>query len=338
MSNLKKIAKTAGVSVSTVSKALNHATDISRETRENILRVARELNYNVHEIKFKNIKEIRKQKVIGIICPEVNSNYYTQLIGSLGESISQKGYRFVTAVTDFKQENEEMYLELFREMGVNGICLLTESEDFGELAGSMKHLCKIPLVLITTGAVTNDLDCLKIDDHYGVITGIEYLIKLGHKKICYIGDKFTENRLKAYRDTLEKNNIELDDSMIMVSDQRFEACGYDGMKKVLSGKNRPTAVFAAYDDIAIGAMRVISEHQLSIPEDISVIGMDNVSVCSYLNKSLTTISNPIKEMALISTSILIRKIEDEEFTAVQHVVLKPELVIRETTAVQGGNR
>lgn len=327
---LKDIAKVAGVSISTVSKALNNSTDISKETRASILKIAKELNYDFNLEK--NDKENEKSKVIGVICPEINSNYYTQLISSIGEKVTKKGYNYIVAVTDFKQENEGMYLELFKNQGTDGILLITENEDIANSIGDIVLYNKLPVVFIATSTVLNNIDCLKIDDYYGVVIGIEHLIKLGHKKICYIGDHLTESRLKAYTDTLIKNNVEIDKSLIKISEQRFEACGYSSMKSILSSSNIPTAVFAAYDDIAIGAMKAILEHGLSIPEDISIIGMDNVTICPYLPKRLTTVSNPIREMAEVSVSILIRKVEDNAFTVVQHVVLKPELIIRETTA------
>ncbi|MEA4889641.1 MAG: LacI family DNA-binding transcriptional regulator [Clostridiaceae bacterium] len=329
MSKLKDIATIAGVSISTVSKALNNSSEIKKETKANIIRIARDLNYDlgVTQTEFST----KKSCSIGVICPEVNSNYYTQLISSIGDRIAKRSYSYTVAVTDFKPEKEEHYLEFFGNQGVDGIVLITENKDIQNIVGGIKDIWNIPLVLITTENETNDYDCIRIDDYHGAITGIEYLMRLGHKKIGYIGDNLTEERLKAYREVLIKNDIPIIDEYISISTLRFEECGYQGMKTILQGSSRPTAVFAAYDDIAIGAMRAITEQGLSIPEDISVIGMDNVTVCPYLYKGLTTVSNPIKEMAAVSISILSRKIEDKEFTVIQNVVLKPSLIIRETT-------
>jgi DNA-binding LacI/PurR family transcriptional regulator len=328
MSKLKDIAKITGVSISTVSKALNNSSEIKRETKARIIKVAQDLNYEFNPGK---PDSKRKNRLIGVICPEVNSNYYTQLISSVGTHVVSRGYQYIVAISDFRTDKEERYLELLGNSGVDGIIFITENKNIEAVMSSIKYFWNIPLVLIAADAETDNFDCIRIDDCHGVVIGVEHLIKLSHSKIGYIGDHLTESRLKTYREVLARHGIPVDQNLIQIPDTRFEECGYKGMKAML-GAGAPTAVFAAYDDIAIGAMRAISEHGLSIPEDISVIGMDNVTVCPYLTKSLTTVSNPIKEMAAVSVSILSHKIEDRSFTVVQHVALKPELIVRETTA------
>jgi len=332
MPKLKDIAAIAGVSISTVSKALNDSSEIKKETKANIIRIARELNYDLDSAQAE--KSTKTNRFIGVICPEIDSNYYTQLISSLGARIAGHGYSYAVSVTDFEPDREERYLQIFGGQQVSGIVLITENDHIQTVIDSIKSIWHIPLLLITTGVETNNYDCIHIDDRHGVITGVEYLIRLGHKKIAYLGDNLTEGRLKAYRDAMARNNITVSNPHISISNLRYEECGYQGMKAVLSCSDRPTAVFAAYDDIAIGAMRAISEQGLSIPDDISIIGMDNVTVCPYLYKSLTTVSNPIKEMADVAVGILARKIEDPGFTVIQNVALKPTLVIRETTRTQ----
>ncbi|MDW7658323.1 MAG: LacI family DNA-binding transcriptional regulator [Bacillota bacterium] len=330
MTKLKDIAAIAGVSISTVSKALNNSTEIKKTTKSKIIRIARELNYDQGSRQID--MPVQKNHKIGVICPEINSNYYTQLISSIGSQITKKGYSYTIAVSDFDRDKEEQFLEIFGSQEVDGIVLITENNDIQSVINGIKDIWNTPLVLIASEDDVNNYDCIHIDDYYGVATGVEYLIRLGHRKIAYIGDSLTEGRLKAYHEVMEKNEIPVIDALSRTSDLRFEACGYQGMKSILEGGDLPTAVFAAYDDIAIGAMRAIFEYGLSVPDDISIIGMDDVFVSPFLYKALTTVSNPIKEMAMVSISILSRKIEDQNFTVVQNVILKPNLVIRETTS------
>lgn len=330
MTKLKDIASIAGVSISTVSKALNNSSEIRKETKANIVRIARDLNYDLGITQVDGSS--KDGHSIGVICPEVDSNYYTQLISTIGIRISRLGYCYTVAVSDFQPEKEERYLEFFNDQGVDGIVLITENPNIQDIINPIKDVWRIPLVLITTGNDMDSFDCIRIDDYFGVMTGVEHLIKLGHKKIGYIGDNLTQGRLKALYDTLEKHGLSATKDHISISNLRFEECGYQGMKAIFDCGSYPTAIFSAYDDIAIGAMRAIREHGLSIPDDISIIGMDNVAVCPYLYKGLTTVSNSIKEMAVITISILSRKMKDKEFSAVQNVVLKPSLVIRETVA------
>ncbi|NLM78271.1 MAG: LacI family transcriptional regulator [Ruminococcaceae bacterium] len=329
MTRLKDIAAAAGVSVSTVSKALNNSREINEETRARIVRIARELNYNLASLQTTAVSS--KNRTIGVICPEINSNYYTQLISSIGRQIARKGYSYTIAVSDFERRKEVDFLEMFGRQPVDGIVLVTESNDIQGTVGGVKDIWHTPLVLIASEDDVSNYDCLNIDEAYGVSTAISHLIRLGHTRIAYIGDKLTEGRLAAYRDSLRKNKLDVDSALIVTAEQRFEKGGHLGMQALLKNRQRPSAVFAAYDDMAIGAMRAISEAGLTIPDDISLIGMDDVFVSPYLCKALTTVSNPIREMAMVSLSILFRKIEDSSFTVVQNVVLKPSLVVRETT-------
>lgn len=322
----------AGVSISTVSKALNNSAEIGRETKSRIIKIAQDLQYDMSPAR--PAEEKKAGSLISVICPEISSNYYAQLVNSVGANITGRGYQYMVAVSDFNTEKEEAYLEMAAGQGIAGIVLITESEkaDIEPVIRNAKYLWNIPLVLIANQADTNEFDCIKIDDALGVATGVEHLARLGHTGVAYIGDRLTEGRLLAYREAMEKNGLSVDETLVRVSDLRFEECGYRSMKDMLSSGRAPTALFAAYDDIAIGAMRAMLEQGLGIPEDISVVGMDNVAACPYLMKGLTTVSNPIREMAEISISILNKKIRDKEYTVVQHVVLKPELIMRETTA------
>ncbi len=178
--------------------------------------------------------------------------------------------------------------------------------------------------------MTEHYDYIKTDDYKGVSIAIEYLIKLGHRRIAYIGDMQSKLRLKPYIDTLNKNNISVHDDLIRLGEERFEEGGYERMSELLDLEELPTAVFASYDDVAIGAMKAIYERNLKIPEDISIIGLDNINVSSYLYRPLTTISQPLNEMGEIATRILLDKIGKKN-SAIQHVVLQPQLIIRETT-------
>ena len=327
MVSLKDIAKIAGVSISTVSKALNGSEEIRLETQEQIIQIAKDLKY---EFKRKNQENVLKSKIIGVICPELGSNYYTQLVNFIGDNISKKGYFLMLGITDFSAEKEETILRLFSENGVGGIIYVTENDKTQKI---INNSCSrnIPIVLIANDTDTQNHDYIKIDDNYGVELAVEHLIRLGHKRIAYIGDRLTANRYKIYEATMERNNIDIDSKIVKTTDVRYEESGYRSMQEILVLKNKPTALFAAYDDIAIGAVRAIGEAGLNIPQDISVIGFDNIRVCPYLMVSLSTVSNPVNDMAEVSVNILIKKIESGDSRAIQHVVLRPELIVRETT-------
>ena len=326
---LSDIAKKSGVHMSTVSKALNDSQDLNEETREAIKKIAKELNYV-------NIRKISKSNAninlnIGVICPEIRSNYYAQLISVIEKNLKQNGYSLVIGFSSFQFDNEVHYLSHFANNGVCGIIFITENDTIDEALKNFNKKFNMPLVLIATESETQEYDCIKIDDSLGVELALEHIIEMGHRNIAYIGDMFTKNRLAVFMSTLKKHNIKSNANLIKVSDKRFEECGYEKMKEMLKSGHVPAAVFAAYDDIAIGAIRAILEQGLRVPEDISIAAIDNVDVAPYLSKNLTTVSYPINEVGNIATEILVRKISDKNYKVIKHISLKPELIIREST-------
>ena len=327
MAKLKDIAKIAGVSISTVSKVLNGSNEIKGETRNKILQIANDVKYG---FKADHVRQSGASKVIGVICPELGSNYYIQLVNSISDYITTAGYCLMLGVTGFDAKKEGLLLKEFTKKGVDGIIFITENEKVKQIFENTGQ--SIPIVMIANETDYENIDYIKIDDSFGVELAVNHLIRLGHKKIAYIGDHLTEGRYTAYRKTMLANGIDTQEKMVIRSALRFEEGGYRAMKELLGGGEVLTAVFAAYDDLAIGAMRASSEAGVNIPDDISIVGFDNVIVAPYLKSGLTTVSNPIKEMADTSVDILLRRINSSDARAVQNIVLKPNLVIRETTA------
>lgn len=332
MVTLADIAKEANVHITTVSKALNDSTDISDETKRKIKSIADRLNYNYKSKNTVDKNGIKKVNTIGVICPEIKSNYYAQILSTI-ESISrEKGYSIIMGFTNFEYENERHYLELFVKKNIDGIICITEGVDIGQDLKTLRENNDIPIILVATELKVQECDSIKVDDYLGVTMAMEHLIELGHRDICYIGDLFSQGRLNTYLEILKKHKIKVNEDFIKVSNERFELCGYRCMKEILNKKNFPTAVFAAYDAIAIGATKAIYEADLNIPDDISVISVDDIDAAPYLYRGLTTVSGPISEMGNIAMNLLLKKIEDNHYKVIQHINLQPELIIRESTA------
>jgi len=332
MATLKDIANKAEVTISTVSRALNGNEEINKETRKRIVQIARELNY----VSNKNEKEYcgSTLKTIGLICPEFKSNFYSSIANTIGARIKASGYAMIVGLTDFKYENELHYLNLFEEKNVDGIVFITGFDQrIKEDLINFKMRCSIPLVQLASFVNVEEYDCIKIDESLAVNLAFDHLVELGHRDIAFLGENFTRDRQKYFMDALKKHEMKIDSDFIRAGEERFEEAGYLGMKEILALKGKmPTAVFASYDDIAIGAMKAIFEHGLRIPEDISVVGIDDIYLARYLNIALSTVSSPVDDMTNIALKILLGKIEDSDNKTIQHVVIKPKLIIRETTA------
>lgn len=330
MPNIKDVAQIAGVSVSTVSKALNNASDINDDTRNRVLRIAADIGYKNGRLPMSDAREI---KTVGIICPEIISNYYAQILSTLEDNISKDGCSVSIAFTNFRYENEISALKAFLKQNVSGIILITEGHEMARDLSTLRSSVYCPLIVIAFDIKSADFDNLLIDDSKSVEMALEHLIGLGHTDIGFISDRFTLERLTYFRDTMSSHKLKVNEKHIYVEqdDKRYEACGYAGAAAILDKKNPPTAILAGYDDIAIGAIRLLSERGLRIPEDISVVGIDDINTAPYLPVSLTTVAAPVEEMADIATKILLRKLHDPSYKLVQQVILRPHLIVREST-------
>lgn len=341
MATLKDIALKANVTISTVSRALNGNTEIKKETRERIFQIARELNYLPN--KSDNDSSANHLQTIGVICPEIKSNFYANIVNTMGDAIKKAGYSMIVGLTNFKYENELHYLNLFEDKKVDGIVFITSlDERVKDDLINFRTRSSIPVVQLASFINVEEYDCIKIDEQLAMSLALSHLIELGHKDIAFVGETLTRDRQNKFAELMLGFGLKADSDLIKVSEERFEEAGYAGMKAILSAANGklPTAVIASYDDVAIGAMRAIFESGLRIPEDISVMGIDNIFYASFLYRALTTISIPVHEMTKIAIKILLDKIGDNSNKVIQHVVVKPELVVRETTAKvpEAGNR
>ncbi len=328
MATLKDIAIKAGVNISTVSKALRDSSDINEDTKIKIAKIAKELNYKSGMIKR---KPSNKFGSIGIICPEIISNYYSQIVSKIEEEIKKAGYFCIIGFTNFDIESEKYYLKQLINAGVQGIILISESSELSGILVEYKKDTYIPLVLIAQNTETKDFDCIKIDDAYGVRLAVEYLIQSGHKDIGYVGDYLSNSRLDVFIKVMQENKMKVNKKWMLVSEERFEKCGYNIMNSMLQSDDRPTAIFAAYDDVAIGAIKASHDKGLRVPEDISVTGIDNIRAASYCRPELTTVAGSVEEMGTIAVKLLFKKLKDERYKVVQNVMLSPTLIERKST-------
>ena len=321
-----QIAIATGVNKTTVSKALMGSNDINKETAQRIRAMALELGYKA---KSKFVE--KKSKFIGIIFPGINSSYYSNMVSKLSQTLLQKGYTPLFTITDFKGSNEIKHLDEFIENGFAGIICLTESDYIAEKLKASMNEGRVPILQIGLNINSNDFDNIFIDEAMGIEYSLLHLKDLGHKKIGFIGDEYANFRLKYFKKFMENNAIPLPDDYIVISDKRNMEAGYECAEKLLCCKEFPTAIIADYDDIALGAIRKFSEEGIRVPEDLSMIGIDNATYTPYLSKSLTTIDGHVDEMCEIAVKILVNKIENKKFNVIQNVSIKPELIIRETT-------
>jgi len=268
---------------------------------------------------------------VAVIYPDMPSSYYSRLLVAIEEKISRYNGFVISACSRFDVLNEAHLAQSFSNMpNISGLIIITGSRDLTEPLSRIGTA--LPVVVISHGDVDNKVDLIKVNDQGGVDEAIGYFAKQGHKEIGYIGEPLTHLRLSYFMEAMSKRGLPVQDKFIRISNSRFEDAGYSEMSKMLKQGDCPTAIYAAYDNIALGAMRAIYEAGLKIPQDISIIGEDAIETAGYLQDRLSTIDCHIEEQGNIACSILYKKIMDRDFTAVQSVAVATELVLRDTVA------
>lgn len=245
---MTKLARIANVSVSTVSKAFSGSTEVSQEKRDYIFGLAKELGcYN------KFCKDNYPKTVIAVICPEFQSRYYSEQLTFLEREINKRNGTMITSSTDFDDKREEELVAFFLEyIKVDGIILY-------EPQTSRKS--SLPIVAI---GFSESYDSICLSHSKALVDAIKHFSEYGHSDIAYLGDEYTSHIRVLFEKAMEKCKIAVNKEYMIESNDRFEMAGYEGMKQLLSLENPPTAVLAAYDYIAIGAMKYIDEQGLKV--------------------------------------------------------------------------
>lgn len=290
---MQKLAELAGVSVSTVSKAFSGSREISLKRREYIFKIAKENGcYD------KYCKNICPHPVIAVIYPEFRSRHYSEQLSVLGNEIRARGGIMIVGETDFNPQHTQDLLTFFTEYHkADGIIVLGFCTD-------IKY--SVPIVSI------NGIDGLiKLSNKEAIFEAVQLFIENGHKKIGYIGERYTNEKCTHFKAALKKTGLKVNENYIICeNNSRFEKAGYDAMNALFEQGNLPTAILAAYDCMAIGAMRSIHEHGKKIPQDISLIGMDNIVETEYLIPPLTTITSFNEDLCQMAAELIFEKIKN----------------------------
>lgn len=333
MPTLKDIARMANVNKSTVSRALNDSKEVSEEKKSQILKIAHELNYKP-DIAAQTLAGM-PTRLIGIIVPEIDSNYYVQVVRSVEAELNSKGYDLMVASTDFDDKKELKATKAFIGRKADGIFFVGSSPNNAavEFLSDNEGKPSIPCIFMHSEIAISKFDNIQIDGAYGFDLAIEHLVSLGHRSIGFIGeDKSSKLRLPYFKAAMKNKELKINTRHIKTGSERFEQGGYLRMKELIEEKILPTAVFAAYDSIAIGVMRAANEAGIRIPEDMSLVGYDNIRESAFLCVPLTTVYPPIARMAEIAVDMLIRRINNSEGSPISQLMLKPELIVRSTTS------
>lgn len=325
MVTMKDIAEIAGVSHSTVSRALNNDPRISPETTEKVRRIASEYGYSL-DIRGRVLAK-GKTFTIGLAIPNITDEFFLPVIRGVEHQTSEFGYSLILCTTKGDTKFELEAIRLMSERRVDGL-IIAWTDDFSEILRKL-HPKKWPVVFI--GNVTSDSPYPSIDcDHRsGAYEATKHLAELGHKHITFLSGPSSSidsrERLRGYTRAIHEYKLATD----VWEGDYGRASGYDQGKKILSKRQRSTAIFAANDWMAMGVMAAAKELDILVPDELSVVGFDDVSPARYLLVPLTTVRQPAQEMGQIAVKMLLRKSDNDQLH--RRMVLPTKLVVRKTT-------
>jgi LacI family transcriptional regulator len=326
------VAKLAGVSQSTVSQVLNrNDSAIPEETRQRILGAMDQLGYVPN--KFAQSLRTKKTFMIASIIPDITNPFYPAFQRGIQSVTNQKNYDLIIYDTDEKEENEKRSLMSLERAGVDGAIVSLFHHGVEHLRPLIEQ--GIPVVYWRGRPLEKDLiiDLIFVDNVAMAKTAVSYLIGKGHTRIGMIaGLEDTpprQDRIRGFCEALKEHNLPLDE--ILIQDGDFtETGGYQGMKKLLSLKPRPTAVFAANDLMALGAMLSIREAKLRIPEDIALVGLDDIPAAKLVHPPLTTISQMQEDIGRIAAEMIFERIEGTAPDKPRLVEMPYKFIVRES--------
>lgn len=328
---MEEIAKLAGVSPATVSRCIHSPHLVKKETREKINRVISEANY-IYNATAGDLSR-KKSSILGVIIPTTKSLVFSTSLLAIQEMAQQNNYSLIIASSKYDSETEANLIQQFRERQLAGIILT--GFVFGQ-KDLVKELSRreMPCVVIWDKLDDPELSYVGFDNFKATYEATQYLIELRHRRIGLIIGPYTKvervrKRLEGFQSALNDNGLTFDPGMVIEKEPTL-LDGKEAMARLMSLKDRPTAVLAASDTLALGAMAAARELGLGIPGDISLVGFDDIDFASYCNPPLTTMRVPAYEIGRIAVQIILNRNSDFRKYRVQQYCLDTNLVIRNT--------
>jgi len=330
---IKDIARIANVSHTTVSRALNNKSRINSETKVRILSIANELNYRPNFIARGLV--MKRTKTLGLVITTIANPFYNELAQGIEATASGLGYNIIFCSTHSDLSAEKQYIEMLRSKGVDGIIFSSAHMDDPNIVALAEEA--FPIVLVNRRTyhplVKEKVDYVGVDNILGGFLAIEHLIRLGHRRIGVIGGSSESSvgleRLEGGKKALEAYHLEQSDDYFLGGDFLKES-GYQGGKRFLKMAEPPTAIFTTNDYMALGAYQAISENGVRIPEEMALVGFNDIEFSAMRGIELTTIGQKKYEMGAIAVKILVERIEGKEVEPSKEIILEPELIIRKT--------
>lgn len=329
--NIKAVAKKAGVSVATVSRVLNHPDAVAPDTKEHILNVMESLDYTPNW--FARGLKLNRTGAIALLIPEILDLGYMEIAKGVEDIAHQKNYNIMLCTTEEDRNKEKGYIENFISRKIDGIILVSSFLNKSDLVQLKKQ--DIPVVLIGRNEELDGEDLVYSDYKSATGEAVRHMLEIGYRKIgmIYGNRPKIENRdkLEGFQKTIIDEGLNYQPDHIVEEENSIEG-GYLGASKLLNLKDKPEAIFVTSDMMAIGAMEKIKQIGLRIPQDIAIVGFDNLKISGFIEPKLTTVAKPMYRMGLVAARLLFDKMEDdsEGESEPQEILIQSKLKVRKS--------
>lgn len=333
--NIKSVAKKAGVSVATVSRVLNHPDAVAPDTKEHILSVMESLDYTPNW--FARGLKLNRTGVIALLIPDILDLGYMEIAKGVEDVAHQKKYNIMLCTTEEDRGKEKEQVENFLTRKVDGIILVSSFLKNSDLQQIKKQ--DVSVVLIGKNEDNTGANLVYTDYKAATSEAVKHMIEIGHRKIgmIYGTRPKLENmdKLEGFKKTLMEEGLNYQDSHIVEEENSIEG-GYLAASKLLNQADRPEALFVSSDTMAIGAMEKIKQTGLRIPQDIAVVGFDNLKISGFMEPKLTTVAKPMYRMGLVAARLLFDLMEEDEQKEQepQEILIQSKLKVRKSCGHQ----
>lgn len=332
--SIKDIAKAAGVSHSTVSRALADSPLVSAGTKARVRQLAAEMGYSP-DAQARSLVMGRTQTV-GVVVTTITDPFIAEIVQAVEQTASDCDYTVILATSKAEPEREIAAVEMLRSQRVDGV--IVASSRVGALYQTHLDRLGVPVVLINShqGQSGSYTFSVSVDNRHGGCLATRHLIDQGHRRIAYVTGPADHSddlaRLAGYRDALHLANIPFDPLLVVPGSGRAGG-GEDALPSLMSNQDRPTAAFCYNDMTAIGLISAARRAELLVPEELAVVGFDDIPFASYVTPSLTTIAQPIPEMGKLAMEMVLDLIErfQHSYGEISNVLVRGELVVRESS-------
>ncbi len=336
MATIKEVARHAGVSVATVSRVVNKNGYVSEERRLRVLEAMQTLDYKPSAV----ARSLRRREslTVGVLVPGLHQPFFSVLAFVIEKTLFASDYRMILCSSEEDAVKEAAYADMLLRQRVDGVIVAPT----GQSSESIRALLgRMPVVLVDRDLIDLQLSRVVADNYRGGYDAMRHLLDMGHRRIAVVGGpRYSEamtQRIAGARQACADVGLMLDPANVLMGEWSELQIGYRLALDLLARPSRPTAIFALTDVIAVGIMHAAAEQGIRLPHDLSIVGFDDIPLASHVLPALTTIAQPIHDMAERATALLLDRLRDGTSKPFETILLGMQLVVRASTAPPGAS-